>query len=67
MATVSANIHLSPNDDITIERQDAHQWMRLSMRCAVFATDADLARIRNVIDRHLTERAYLPEFDWEDA
>jgi hypothetical protein len=54
MATITTNIHLSPGDEIDIERVDGHQWLRLSMRCSVFASDADLARIRDEIDRHLT-------------
>jgi hypothetical protein len=65
MTDMHVNVHLSPADRIVIEGRD-HTWMRLG-DCVIHASDADLTRIRDTIDRYLTARAFVDTAEAEAA
>lgn len=52
MTNIHVNVHLTPEDEIVIQRAD-HTWLRIG-ECVIHATPADLDRIRYVIESHLT-------------
>jgi hypothetical protein len=52
MGSISVSLHMSRDDKIVIQRVKDTQWMGVG-EFVVFASDADLARIRDEIDRHL--------------